>query len=177
MSGSRAHSGSLATLSLRPMTGRRLGALAAVALLAASLAGCGGTSQAQRTPAASAVPLVPGSQIVQRFQRCDQGAKAFCSIDLVVTNRSYDSSDLLAVDESHLLRQRGWSLAQGDTGLQFGANSPGHRLRLTYATASNDLQQIVLGAILRPWPIVYALSNSMFERAAAMSMRLERGAY
>jgi hypothetical protein len=30
--------------------------------------------------------------------------------------------------------------------------------------------------INRPWPITYALSTSMFDRAAAMSMRLEVGA-
>ncbi|MBV9336580.1 MAG: hypothetical protein JO262_03285 [Solirubrobacterales bacterium] len=158
------------------MTGRRLGALAPVALVLGSLAGCGGTSQAQRTPTASAVPLVPGSKVVQQFRRCDQGANAFCALDLVVTNRRYNSSDLLARDESHLLRKRGWSLADGDTGLQSAANSPGHKLRLTYTTASGDLQQIVLGTIDRPWPITYALSNAMFDRAAAMSMRLEVGA-
>ena len=69
------------------------------------------------------------------------------------------------------------SLADGDTGLQSAANSPGHKLRLTYATANGDLREVVLGIINRPWPITYALSSSMFERAAAMSMRLERGAY
>ena len=119
---------------------------------------------------------MPGSKVVQQFRRCDQGANAFCALDLVVTNRRYNSSDLLARDESHLLRKRGWSLADGDTGLQSAANSPGHKLRLTYTTASGDLQQIVLGTIDRPWPITYALSNAMFDRAAAMSMRLEVGA-
>lgn len=158
------------------MTGRRLGALAAVALLAGSLAACGATSHAQRTPTASAVPLVPGSQIVQQFRRCDDGTNSFCSVDLVVSNRHYNSSDVLARDESHLLRKSGWSLADGDTGLQSAANSPGHKFRLTYTTASGDLQAIVLGYINRPWPITYALSNSMFDRAAAMSMRLEVGA-
>ncbi len=122
------------------------------------------------------MPLVAGSRIVQQFRRCDHGANAFCAVDLVVTNRWYDSSDLLAQDEGHVLRKRGWSLANGDTGLQSAANSPGHKLRLTYATASSDLREIVLGSITRPWPIIYALSNSMFDRAAAMSMRLEVGA-
>ena len=119
---------------------------------------------------------MPGSQIVQQFRRCDHGANSFCSVDLVVSNRRYNSSDLLARDESHVLRRRGWSLADGDTGLQSAANSPGHKLRLTYATAENDLREIVLGNIQRPWPITYALSNTMFDRAPAMSMRLEVGA-
>ena len=119
---------------------------------------------------------MPGSQIIQQFRHCDRGANAFCSTDLVVTNRGYVSSDDLARDESHLLRKQGWSLSDGDTGLQFGANSPGHKLRLTYAAANNDLREIILGAINRPWPIISAMSTSMFDRAAAMSMRLEVGA-
>ena len=40
----------------------------------------------------------------------------------------------------------------------------------------DDLRSIDLGTINRPWPITYALANSMFNRAAAMSMRLEVGA-
>ena len=140
------------------------------------LGGCGGTSTTHRTPTAGAVPLVPGSQIVEQTRRCDQGSNAFCAIDLVVVNRAYNSSDILALDESHLLRKSGWSLADGDTSLQSAANSPGHRLRLTYDTAAGDLQEIDLDQINRPWPITYALSNTIFDRAAAMSMRLEVGA-
>ena len=155
------------------MIGRRLVALA---LVAGSLAGCGAASTAQRTPSVSQLPLVPGSQVVAQVRRCDRGSNAFCAIDLVVRNGRYDSSDVLARDESHVLRKQGWSLADGDTSLQAAANSPGHKLRLTYATAEGDLREIVLGIINRPWPITYALSNAMFDRAAAMSMRLEVGA-
>jgi hypothetical protein len=140
------------------------------------LAGCGAPSPAARTPDVSQVPLVPGSKIVTQVRRCDSGSNAFCAIDFVVINRKYVSSDILARDESRLLRKRGWSLSQGDTGAQSAANSPGHKLRLTYATAAGDLEQIDLGLIIRPWPITYALSNAMFDRAATMSMRLEIGA-
>jgi hypothetical protein len=159
------------------MTGRRLGVALALALVAVALAGCGTASNAsQRTPTAAALPLVPGSHIVEQVRRCDRGTNAFCAIDLVVLNEHYNSSDILARDESHVLRKHGWSLSDGDTGLQSAANSPGHKLRLTFATASGDLREIVLGVINRPWPITYALSSSMFDRAAAMSMRLEVGA-
>ena len=144
-------------------------------MLAGSLAGCGST-HVQRTPTVSSLPLVPGSQIVAQARACDRGSNAFCGIDLVVSNRKYDSSDVLARDESHVLRSSGWSPADGDTGLQSAANSPSHKLRLTYATATGDLQAIDLGLINRPWPITYALSNSIFDRDAAMSMRLEVGA-
>jgi hypothetical protein len=144
-------------------------------MLAGSLAGCGST-QAHRSPTVSSLPLVPGSQIVAQVRACDQGSNAFCGIDLVVRNRKYVSSDVLARDESHLLRKNGWSPSDGDIGSQSAANSPGHKLRLTYATAIGDLEQIDLSAINRPWPITYALSNSIFDRDAAMSMRLQVGA-
>jgi hypothetical protein len=140
------------------------------------LSACGAASTAQRTPTANAVPLVPGSKIVQQVRQCDQGSHAYCAIDLVVVNPNYESSDVFAQDESHVLKGSGWSLADGDTNLQSAANSPNHGLRLTYTTAAGDLREIDLGAINRPWPITYALSTSMFDRAAAMSMRLEEGA-
>jgi hypothetical protein len=153
------------------MRARRLGALA----LALILAGCG-ASQAQRTPTAGDIPLVSGAQIAVQTRACDRGSRAFCSIDLVVVDHHYVSSDVLALDESHVLRKHGWSLADGDTGLQTAANSPGHKLRLTFSTADGDLREVDLGTINRPWPIVYALSSTMFDRTAAMSMRLEIGA-
>jgi hypothetical protein len=157
------------------MIARRLGILATLALVVGSIAGCG-SSKAQRTPTASDIPLVPGAEIAVQSRACDSGSRAFCSIDLVVVDHHYRSSANLALDESHVLRKHGWSLADGETSLQTGANSPGHKLRLTYSTADGDLREVDLGSINRPWPIVYALSSTMFERTAAMSMRLEVGA-
>ena len=125
---------------------------------------------------ASDIPLVPGAKISVQARACDRGSRAYCAIDLVVVDHRYDSSGVLALDESHVLRKHGWSLADGDTSLQTAANSPGHKLRLTFATAVGDLRQIDLGQINRPWPITYALSSTMFDRTAAMSMRLEVGA-
>ena len=121
------------------------------------------------------MPLVAGAHITTQVQKCDQGSNAYCTIELVVLDPRYQSSDILAHDESHVLRNAGWSLAGGDTGTESAANSPGHKLRLTYSTAADDLQQIDLGSINRAWPITYALSTSMFNRAAAMSMMLEVG--
>jgi hypothetical protein len=156
------------------MTARRLGAAAALAL-AAALTGCG-ASTAQRTPTVSAIPLLPGARVATQVRACDSGSRAFCSIELVVVDPRYKSSDNLAHDESKHLRKAGWSLADGDTSTESSANSPGHKLRLTYSTAADDLQQIDLGQITRSRNVVLALSNSMFDRAAAMSMMLEVGA-
>jgi hypothetical protein len=156
------------------MIARRLGILAALALVVGAVAGCG-ASASQRTPAAGDIPLVPGAEIAVQARACDHGSRVYCAIDVVVVDHHYVSSDNLARDESHVLRKHGWSLADGDTRLQSGANSPGHKLRLTLATATGDLRQIDLGQINRPWPITYALSNALFDRTAAMSMMLEVG--
>jgi hypothetical protein len=156
------------------MIARRLGVLASLASVVI-LAGCG-ASKVQRTPVASDIPLVPGAKISVKARACDRGSRAYCAVDLVVVDHRYVSSGELALDESHVLRKHGWSLANGETALQTAANSPGHKLRLTYSTADGDLRQIVLGQINRPWPITYGLSNTMFDRTAAMSMRLEVGA-
>ncbi|HTP21191.1 MAG TPA: hypothetical protein VMJ65_16430 [Solirubrobacteraceae bacterium] len=156
------------------MTARRLGVAGALAL-ALALAGCG-SSQAERTPTVSAIPLLPGAQIATQTRVCDSGSRAFCSIVLVVLDHHYRSSDNLAHDESRRLRKAGWSLADGDTSTETAANSPGHKLRLTYSTAADDLREIDLGVIARPRPVTLSLSNSMFDRAAAMSMMLETGA-
>ena len=143
--------------------------------LALALAGCG-ASKVDRTPTVSDLPLVPGAKIATQVRECDSGSHPFCSIVLVVLDHRYQSSDILAKDESHQLRKQGWSLADGDTGDETAANSPGHKLRLTFSTAVGDLQQIDLGLISRPRPITLSLSNSIFDRTAAMSMMLEVGA-
>ena len=160
------------------MTARRLGvptALLCAFALAALLGGCGSSASA-RTPTVGDIPLLPGAHIATQARVCDSGSRVFCSIELVVLDPRYKSSDNLAHDESKHLRKVGWSLADGDTSTESSANSPGHKLRLTYSTAADDLQQIDLGQITRSRPIVLALSNSMFDRAAAMSMMLEVGA-
>jgi hypothetical protein len=156
------------------MIARRLGVAGALAV-AVALGGCG-SSTADRTPTVSAVPLVPGAHIGTQVRECDQGSRAYCTIELVVLDSRYPSSDILAHDESHVLRKAGWSLADGDTSTETAANSPGHKLRLTYSTAADDLQQIDLGLITRPTPITHALSNAIFDQTPAMSMMLEVGA-
>jgi hypothetical protein len=55
------------------------------------------------------------------------------------------------------------------------ADSPGARLRVTFATALLDLKDIELGWIKRPRPISLALSRAIFDGEAAMSMNLVAG--
>jgi hypothetical protein len=144
-------------------------------VLAALLAGCG-ASKASRTPSVAQVPLVPGATVAKQVRECDTGSNAYCAIVFVVLDHRYRSSDQLTVDEAHHLRKSGWSVANGDTGVESAANSPSHGLRVTYATALNDLRGVDLGWIKRPRTITLALSDAMFDRSAAMSMMLEVGA-
>lgn len=144
--------------------------------LAVVLAGCGSGGSTDRTPTVADLPLVQGARIAAQVRQCDPGSSAYCAIEFVVLDHRYRSSDKLAIDEGRRLRKLGWSIANGDTGLQSAANSPHHGMRVTFATAIDDLRGIDLGWIRRPRPITLALSDAMFNRAAAMSMMLEVGA-
>lgn len=153
------------------MTARRLGALALLLILG----GCG-SGAATRTPTVGRLPLVPGAHVTAQVRECDSGSSAYCTIELVVLDHRYVSSDTLATDEGRHLQKLGWSIANGDTGVEAAANSPNRNLRVTFATASDDLRGIDMGWIKRAQPITTALSKSMFDRDAAMSMMLEVGA-
>jgi hypothetical protein len=158
------------------MTGGRLSALTGVALpaLVLALGGCA-QSGGGRTPDSARLPLAGGAKIVTQVRQCDRGANAFCALELVIVDpRAKTSNDLLA-SERRQLRKRGWTLVSGDTGEQNAAESPGHELRVTYATAYSDLKAVDLGWIQRSRRITLALSRSLFGRASAISMMLEVG--
>jgi hypothetical protein len=160
------------------MTARRVRITAFVALTAgliACLAGCG-QSSASKTPTLSSLPIVPGATVTLRVKQCDQGANAFCAWDLVVVDPRSASSTALLHSERDLLKREGWTLANGDTGEQHAADSPGHKLRVTYASAYGDLKGIALGWIKRPRSVQLALSHTLFTGTSAISMLLELGA-
>lgn len=158
---------------LHPMTGARLRAAALPALVAA-LVGC---SQAggSPTPDLARLPLVGGASIAAQVRQCDRGTNAFCALELVVVDPRLETSNALLTSERRQLRRHGWTQFGGDTGDQRAAESPGHELRVTYATAYSDLKGIDLGWIQRSRPITLALSRALFDRASAISMMLEVG--
>jgi hypothetical protein len=119
---------------------------------------------------------VPGASIVTEVKRCDQGANAFCAWELVLADRSFKSSTDLLISEHRQLLRAGWSGADGDTGEQHAADSPGHRLRVTYATADGDLKGIDLGWIKRSRSVTLALSKALFQGVPTLSVMLELGA-
>jgi hypothetical protein len=142
----------------------------AVALVAA---GCGSSSSPG--PILAGVPLAPGSQVIEHVRRCDGGANAYCALQLVVVSRRAPNSDALLTAERKHLRSLGWTLTEADTGDETAANSPGHKLRLIYATAALDLKDIDLGWVRRSPKIGRALSRTMFDRASAISLMLQTG--
>jgi hypothetical protein len=136
------------------------------------LSSCG-SSRAPAVPDLAQLPLVPGSKIVAQTRDCDTGAAAFCAVEIVLVNGAYrTSADLLGREREQLVAQ-GWSREGADVGGEHAADSPGGKLRLTYATAQGDLTGIDLGWIKRPQPITLALSRVLFQRTSALSMMLE----
>ncbi len=151
------------------MRARRLsaGLLALVAL-----SGCGPGSS-RSVPDLAQLPLVSGTSIVAQARQCDKGKAAYCAVEIVLVGRLYKSSqDLLGVERERLVTL-GWMREGADTGNEHAADSPGHKLRVTYATAIGDLTGIDLGWIKRPRRITLALSRAVFQRTAALSMMLE----
>jgi hypothetical protein len=142
-----------------------------VTALALALAGCGSSSH--HTPNLGKVPIVAGSRTVFRNVACDAGANAYCGIALVVYNRSYHSSEDLLAAERNELHAHGWTDANGDVGPETAADSPGHKIHLTYASANGELDAIDYGWVKRPRAMTLALSNSIFANTAALAMEVE----
>jgi hypothetical protein len=145
-----------------------------VALAAGALAGCGG-SGGDRSPNLSGLPLASGSRVVARAKQCDGGSNAYCALELVVVDPAFRDSGVLVTAEKRSLAHHGWMADNGPNGDERAAESPGDKLRVTYATAYGDLKDIELGWIKRARPISLALSHTLFGREAAMSVMLEVG--
>jgi len=146
----------------------------AVALAAGALAGCGGNG-GDRTPDLAKLPLASGSRVVARVRQCDRGSNAYCAVELVVVDPTSHDSGSLVFAERRILARHGWTTDHSTNGDERAAESPGDKLRVTYATAYGDLKDIELGWITRSHAISLALSHTLFDRYAAMSVMLELG--
>jgi uncharacterized protein (DUF736 family) len=145
-----------------------------VVALGLVVGGCGQAS-ANRTPDLAGVPLTAGAQVLASVRRCDAGANAYCSVQLVIADPQFRNSvDLLRSERDHL-KALGWTTANADNGDEHAADSPRHGLHLLYATAALDLKGLDLGWIQRAPLITRTLSRTMFDRASALSLMLETG--
>lgn len=147
---------------------KRVAAIAALALSACGTSGVRSSDELR-------LPIVPGTRVVERVRQCDKGSNAYCAIEMVVVAPHLHTSWQLVNAESKLLGHRRWTFEDASNGDEHAAQSPGDKLRVTYATAYGDLQGIDLGWIQRSHRITMALSKALFDRAAAMSVMLEVG--
>jgi hypothetical protein len=112
---------------------------------------------------------------VAQVRECDPGANAYCALQLVVVGPRYATSNDLVAGEHDWLLKHGWTGANADTGAQHAADSPGHKLRVTYGTGFGDLYAIDRGWIKRNDGIALALSHQFYAQSSAMSLMLEIG--
>lgn len=139
-----------------------------------ALAGCG-SATSTRPVSLRQVPLVPGAQIVSQATECDRGSNAFCALEAVVVDRTAANSGALTAAEDRLLHKHGWKSSAGDDGDEVAANSPGQKLRVTFATAFDDLVGLDEHWITRASSIQKALDRTLIDRTPAMSIMLEVG--
>jgi hypothetical protein len=143
------------------------------------LGGCGAGS-APGSPAVAGVPLAAHTRLIAGVRSCDGGAHPFCARELVLVAarrgpRHYASSTALLAAEGARLRRAGWSSSKGDTDAESAAESPSHRLRLTYATAADDLRSLDEGRITRARRIAHTLAEQLYAGAPALSLMLQAG--
>ena len=158
------------------MLARTIGAIRrplVVAIAIAGIAGCG--SDSQHVPKLAQLPLVPGTRVVAQSLKCDKGVGAFCGLQLVVAGPGFRNSDQLLKREHLHLKALGWTGANAEMTGEWAADSPGHKLHLTFATADTDAQGWELGWIKRTRKIQLALSHQLFARVPSLSMVLEEG--
>jgi hypothetical protein len=143
-------------------------------LAAAAIAGCG-SAPSSKSLNLQKLPLVPGAKIISRALECDGGKNSFCALEAVVVDRHFTSSGALTAGEDRLLHRSGWKSSAGDDGDEAAADSPSQKLRVTFATAINDLIGLDEHWITRSSKIEMALVRTMFDRTPAMSLMLEIG--
>ncbi|MGZ4311787.1 MAG: hypothetical protein ACXVR1_06755 [Solirubrobacteraceae bacterium] len=148
--------------------------VAAVVVVAAVVAttGRGGTPRGVGLPN---IPLLAGTRVVARVRSCDRGINPYCALQVVVVGDRYPSSTALRAAYGQQLAKLGWTSAKGPDGNETAVDSPGHELRLTYATAYEDLLGVDSNWIQRTAAISHSLSTTMFDRAPALSIMLVRG--
>ena len=143
-------------------------------VLVAGLAGCGQGN----TPVSASlaeIPLAPGAKVVWHQRRCDAGASSYCSVEFVLTGPRYPSSAALRDAQRAVLKRAGWGSAHGETDAERAAQSPHGNLRMTYATAFNDLLSIDQGTIERAPGVSRALARQLFSQTPALSATLQTG--
>jgi hypothetical protein len=121
------------------------------------------------------IPMPPGTRVMTKVRSCDRGADSYCALQVVIVGDRYRTSEALRQTYGAQLLKLGWTTTKGPDGNETAADSPGHELRLTFATAYEDLLGIDSNWIQRTPTISHSLSSAMFDRAPTLSLMLLRG--
>jgi hypothetical protein len=148
-----------------------LAAMLAVAIVVVAT-GRGGT---QREIGITNIPMPPGTRVMTTVRSCDRGVHSYCALQVVIVGDRYRTSEGLRQIYGAQLHKLGWTTTKGPDGNETAADSPGHELRLTFATAYEDLLGIDSNWIQRTPTISHSLSSAMFDRAPTLSLMLLRG--
>jgi hypothetical protein len=138
-----------------------------------ALAGC---ASGQQVPSLAGLPLAPGSHVVVHAKMCNPGANAYCADELVVSNNQFRTSSDFLDTERAILHKLRWSGQYAPNGNEHSDDSPGHELRVIFATAQGDLIGIDFGWIKRSRKVALALSHAILTRQPTLSMLLMAGA-
>jgi hypothetical protein len=144
-------------------------------VVVAGLAGCGGQGNSPVAASLTGIPLAPGAKVVYQQRRCDPGVSSYCSVQFVLAGPRYRSSAALRDAQLAALKRAGWGTAHGGTDAERAADSPHGKLRLTFATAFNDLLSLDQGTIERGPGLSVALSRQLFSQTPALSAMLQSG--
>ncbi|MGH2896838.1 MAG: hypothetical protein ACRDPM_26710 [Solirubrobacteraceae bacterium] len=165
------------TSSRKPLFWALTGAGVVVAAIVAAalvivVTGRGGTP---RAIGLQDIPLVAGTRVMTKVRSCDRGVNRYCALQVVIVGDRYPTSQALRTTYGAKLLKLGWTTTKGPDGNETAADSPGHELRLTFATAYEDMLGIDSKWIQRTATISHSLSSTMFDRAPALSIMLVRG--
>jgi hypothetical protein len=147
-------------------------AVVVVVAVAVTATGRGGTP---RAIGLKDIPMIPGTRVLTTVRSCDPGVHQYCSLQVVIVGQTYHTSQALRNTYGANLLKLGWTTTKGPDGNETAADSPGHELRLTFATAYEDLLGVDSNWIQRTAAISHSLSSAMFQRAPTLSIMLLRG--
>jgi hypothetical protein len=154
---------------------RRTLAVVMTAAAVVGLAGCGGQGNTPVSASLADMPLAPGAKVVFHQRRCDPGVSSYCSVQFVLAGPRYASSAALRDAQLAVLKRAGWGSAHGETDAERAAQSPHGNLRMTFATAFNDLLSLDQGTIERAPGFGRSLSRQLFSQTPALSGILQTG--
>jgi hypothetical protein len=151
------------------------GAVLIAALAVAVIVVATGRGGAPREVGLTNIPMPPGARVMTKVGSCDRGVHSYCALQVVIVGDRYRTSQALRQTYGAQLLKLGWTTTKGPDGNETAADSPGHELRLTFATAYEDLLGIDSNWIQRTPTISHSLASAMFDRAPALSLMLLRG--